>query len=444
MKDYEANSLERTIYQVVDLNRGVRHVLETNFSKVWVEGEASNVKTPVSGHVYFTLKDEAAQIRCVCFRSTVSRLDSAIEDGVQLLVYAKVTVYEARGDCQLQILDVQLAGAGALQRAFLALKDKLQKRGWFDPENKLPIPTFPQRVGVITSSTGAALRDVLRVLQRRFPAIHVIIYPSLVQGADAAKQLVSAVEIANDRNECDVLLLVRGGGSIEDLWSFNDENLAAAIYNSELPIISGVGHQIDFTIADFVADQRAATPSAAAEMVSPDRVELLAELMSHGSRMQHAMRISLQSAQLQLEKLNKRLVHPGDRINSYQVRAQQLYERLEAVMRIRLESARRRLLMIYTRISALDLNNMLTIKSNLLQQSAWQCQRYMDAKLRKVQHEFSHSVKALELLNPLEVLSRGYALVEKDGVVVSNASEVKTGDSLQIKFAKDLLKVVVQ
>lgn len=435
---------ERSVYQVADLNRSVKHVLETNLSNIWVEGEASNVVVPYSGHVYFTLKDENAQVRCVCFRGQVARLGVEIEDGAQLLVNARVTMYEARGDYQLLITAAEHAGVGALQRAFVALKKKLQNLGWFDEKYKQPIPTMPKTVGVITSATGAAVRDVLRVLYRRFPAINVIIYPSMVQGTTAPAQLIRALDIANERDECDVLLLVRGGGSIEDLWAFNDAELAEAIFHSRIPIVSGVGHEIDFTISDFVADMRAATPSAAAECVSPDQVELFANLMTLQAHMQKIIEMRLHKMQLQLEKTVQRLVHPGERIKAYQIKAAKLQARLISVTLAKLNKNKYQMVATSARLQALDLTAMLRVYRNALQQSLYKCRSLVAMKMKESQNNFAQVVKALELLNPLAVLVRGYAIVQSNGKVVKSSSDVKIGDDLTIRVAEGELHAVVK
>ena len=440
----QQKSQGRTIYQVIDLNQSVRHILESNFNKVWVEGEASNVKVPASGHVYFTLKDDHAQIRCVCFRQTASQLDHAIEDGTQLLVHARVSVYEARGDYQLMVLDAQLAGAGALQRAFLALKEKLQKLGWFDMERKRSLPSMPSCVGVVTSTTGAAIRDVLRVLNRRFPAIRVIIYPSLVQGAKAAEQLLSAVRHANERAECDVLLLVRGGGSLEDLWAFNDEALAEAIVHSDMPVVTGIGHQVDFSIADFVADWRAATPSAAAECVSPEQHELWSEFSMLANRLQQLTISHLRKMQLGLEHLSKRLVHPGERIHAYQMLAAQLHERLEHATQLRLQILTRRILTLTSRLSAIHLTSLVEQFQQRLQRLLWQLQHVLKVNVQQKQQRCAQLTKALALLNPLSILTRGYALVQCGEQVITDASQLKPGDVLRIRLAKGEVEVEVR
>ena len=263
--------LERDIFSVSRLVRETRSVLESSFPLLWIEGEISNFSRPASGHMYFSLKDEAAQVRCAMFRGKNIHLRFKPENGMHVLVRVRPTLYETRGDFQLLIEHMEEAGLGALQRAFEELKTRLGKEGLFDTRSKQSIPVLPKQIGVITSPTGAAIRDILSVLKRRFPAIPVLIYPTAVQGENAATEIASMIKLADQRKECDVLVLARGGGSIEDLWAFNEEVVARAIHACETPLIAAIGHEVDFTIADFVADQRAPTPSAAAELITPDQ-----------------------------------------------------------------------------------------------------------------------------------------------------------------------------
>lgn len=271
---------ERRIHSVTDLNRAARLLLESGLTSLWVEGELSNFARPSSGHWYFSLKDAQAQVRCAMFRQRNQLVGFVPREGVQVLVRARVTLYEPRGDYQLQVEHLEEAGLGALQRAFDELKKRLAAEGLFAAEGKRPLPYAPQRIGVITSPTGAALRDILHILARRFPAAEVIVYPVPVQGEAAPAAIVRALQLANLRAECQVLIIARGGGSLEDLRAFNDERVARAIAASELPIVSGVGHETDFTIADFAADARAPTPSGAAQLVSPDQQEWRARVVS--------------------------------------------------------------------------------------------------------------------------------------------------------------------
>ena len=280
--------LEKTIFSISELNNLVRFSLEEQFSKIWIEGEVSNLVTPASGHSYFSLKDSQAQLRCAFFSSYSRSLSFKLENGMHVIAYGKISLYEARGDYQFIVETMEEAGDGKLQRAFELLKQKLSKAGLFNPDRKRPLPTLPKQIGIITSPSGAAIQDVLKLLKERFPLMPVIIYPSLVQGSAASENMIKMLKIANERQECDILILTRGGGSLEDLWAFNDEALAYAIFESHIPVVSAVGHEIDFTIADFVADLRAPTPSAAAELVVKNKTDLQNHLLNQLGRLRQS------------------------------------------------------------------------------------------------------------------------------------------------------------
>ena len=301
MNGYDPKTTQ--VISVSDLNRTTRQLLEEAYGSIWIQGELSNVAKPRSGHVYFSLKDEFSQVRCALFKNK-SGLTFDPCDGLQVVAKATVSLYEPRGDYQLIISQLILGGEGALQRAFELLKNKLDKAGLFDLKNKKPIPKFPQKIAVITSPTSAAIRDILTVLNRRYPIAEVCIYPTLVQGADAARNIIQALELANKHFYCDVIILARGGGSLEDLWPFNEEGVAKAIAQSVIPIISGIGHEPDVTIADFVADLRAATPTAAAEHAVPNIVDIQCTTQS---RFLHRHKLSKHSYEKQLI-VNKQLV----------------------------------------------------------------------------------------------------------------------------------------
>ena len=390
------------IFTIAEFTRMVRSLLETHFSTVWIEGEISNFVCPRSGHWYFSLKDETAQISCAMFQSCNQRIKFQPEDGMHVLVRAKTTLYEARGDFQLVVSHIEEMGIGALQRAFEQLKQKLEKAGLFDEKHKKPIPAFPHCVGVITSSTGAAIRDILHVFKRRFPALPIIIYPTLVQGDLAAQQIVKAIEIANDRNECDVLLLSRGGGSLEDLWPFNEEIVAHAIFNSRIPVVSGIGHEIDFTIADFVADLRAPTPSAAAEMISPNQIEILDQLEKHQHYLVRALTQRLEQLKLSFAGLKKRLTqcHPIVQIEQQTQRCDQLEQRLVRAQKNQFE-------------------------------------RY--------QHRLQLLSRALNAVNPLATLDRGFAIVtHQSNKVITDEKQVQAGEIITTQLAKGKIKSVVE
>lgn len=376
---------EAMVYSISMLNHAAHHLVNQHFGFIHVTGEISNLSRPSSGHVYFSLKDDQAQIRCALFRFQHKEIGFALEQGQQVIVQAQVSIYEARGDFQLIVNSVQLAGTGKLQLAFEKLKQKLEKIGFFDEKNKKPLPSFPLQIGVITSPTAAALRDILKVLRKRFADIPVVIYPTAVQGDAAAAQIVSAISLANQRSECDVLIVARGGGSLEDLWPFNEEIVAQAIFDSQIPIVTGIGHQTDFTIADFVADYRAPTPSAAAETVSPDSLDYLDQLSHYFVRLSQSMISQLKSHQTHLFHLQKRLQHPGEKLQQQAQQLDQLENRLHHSMQL-----------------------------------------YLDKNREKI----AHYAQMLSTLNPLSILQRGYSVTrhKATNTVITSAKELKKGD----------------
>jgi exodeoxyribonuclease VII large subunit len=321
------------VLSVSQLLRSVREVLERRFPLQWISGEVSNLRPAASGHLYFTLKDETAQVDCVMFKGRAAHLDWDLADGQRVEARALVTLYEPRGRFQLNVEAMRRAGLGPLFERFLKLKAKLEKEGLFDQDAKRPVPEYPRRIGVVTSLAAAALRDVLTTLRRRNPAIPVIVYPAPVQGEGAAAKLVQALAAANRRAECDVLLLVRGGGSIEDLWQFNEEIVARAIRASGIPVVAGIGHETDFTIADFAADERAPTPTAAAELVSPPREALLARVAENGLRISRETLRRIEYAMQTVDALARRLVHPAERLRTSRQNLVHLAARLSAAMK---------------------------------------------------------------------------------------------------------------
>ena len=325
-------TLERDIYTVSRLNREVRSVLEGSFPLLWIEAEISNFSCPASGHWYFSLKDEANQVRGAMFRNRNRLLRFRPENGMQVLVRARVGLYEARGEFQIIVEHMEEAGDGALRRAFEQLKQRLHIEGLFDPRHKKALPTHPQTIGVITSATGAAIRDILSTLARRFPSLPVIVYPVAVQGQSAATEIREMLQLAEQRNECDVLILARGGGSLEDLWAFNDEQLARSIHQITIPIVTGIGHEIDFTIADFVADHRAPTPTAAAELVSPDQYALQTHLQQLEAQLTSRLSGKLQSYQQHLVWLQKRLPHPARKLQDIAQRLDEAEQRMQRAL----------------------------------------------------------------------------------------------------------------
>jgi exodeoxyribonuclease VII large subunit len=392
---------ERDIYTVARLNGEARRLLEEGLSALWVEGEISNFAAPASGHWYFTLKDRDAQIRCAMFRSANSRVGFRPKDGQQLVLRGRVSLYEPRGDYQLIAELMEDAGEGALRREFERLKAKLATEGLFDAALKRPLPSMPKRIAVVTSPTGAAIQDILHILARRFPPAAVLVIPTPVQGAAATDSIVAALDTASRRGDCEVIILARGGGSIEDLWCFNDERVARAIRRSAVPVVSGVGHEIDFTIADFAADVRAPTPSGAAELVVPDRRTLLAQLGGVDARLRQLAAQRLARAAERFESLMQRLqrAHPGSRL-------QQQVQRLDELdMRMR---------------------------------RAW------DKNLTRAEQRLRLALRGLDAMSPLATLDRGYAIVTgPDGRALLDAAEVKPGDTIEARLKRGSVQAQV-
>jgi len=434
---------DRDIFTVSRLNRTVGHLLEGSFPLLWVEGELSNLARPSSGHWYFSLKDADAQVRCAMFRGRNQRLNFTPEDGMQLLVRAKVGLYEARGEFQMIVEHMEEAGDGALRRAFEALKQRLAAEGLFDDEQKLPVPSLPKRIGVITSPTGAAVRDIVSVLQRRFPAIPVIIYPVPVQGEGAAAKIAAMIETAEQRNECDVLLLARGGGSLEDLWAFNEEVVARAIHACTLPIVSGIGHEIDFTIADFVADQRAPTPSAAAELVSPDQEEWMADLQAYNAHFKMLMENRLSEQSQQLVWLGKRLQqqHPGTQLRQRAQRVDDLEQRFRLALRGQLRETRAGIAELRARLHRHIPEHRVAQLQTRFKTLRQRMQTAMSHKVDNRRQLLAATSRALDAISPLATLHRGYAIVSgiPGGEVLRGTKGVHPGDQVQARLANGKL-----
>jgi exodeoxyribonuclease VII large subunit len=438
---------ERKVYTISQLNSEVRLLLERGLSVVWVEGELSNLSQPSSGHWYFSLKDRAAQIRCAMFRQRNIAAGFAPRAGQHVLARGRVSVYEARGDYQLIVEHLEEAGIGALRREFEKLKVKLATEGLFALESKRSLPPFPQRIAVVTSPTGAALRDILHVLARRFAPTAVLIYPTAVQGAAAAPGIVAALELASDRAECDVLILARGGGSLEDLWAFNDERVARAIRACAIPVVTGIGHEIDFTIADFAADARAPTPSAAAESVVPDRQTWLAALAHSAERLGAAVRREVRGAVTRLHAARQRLAlaHPGVRLAQQQQRVDDLERRLAGALRSELHGARGRVADIFARLvrhSPDRLVRDLRVRHELL---AERLRHALQECVARAQHRLRLAQRTLDTVSPLATLARGFAIVTRpaDGTLVGDAAQVNVGDDIEARLDRGRLRARV-
>ncbi|MDU5471780.1 MULTISPECIES: exodeoxyribonuclease VII large subunit [unclassified Pantoea] len=425
------------VFTVSRLNTTVRQLLEQEMGSVWLSAEISNFSQPASGHWYFTLKDDGAQVRCAMFRNSNRRVTFRPQHGQQILVRATITLYEPRGDYQLIIESMHPAGEGALQQQFELLKAKLASEGLFDQQHKQPLPEPAKQVGVITSATGAALHDVLRVLHRRDPSLPVIIYPTPVQGADAPAAIVRAIELANQRAECDVLIVGRGGGSLEDLWSFNEERVARAIFASRIPVVSAVGHETDITIADFVADLRAPTPSAAAEIVSRNQTELLRQLLSQQQRLEMAMDYYLAQQQRRFSRLDHRLQqqHPQLRLARQQTALFRLQQRLNEAMENRLRQSLRQQDRLSQRLAAHQPQPRLFQAQRQLEQMRYRLQQSMEKMLNRDRQRFATLAAQLEGVSPLATLARGFSVTtDSAGQVVKKTAQLQSGDTLRTRL----------
>jgi exodeoxyribonuclease VII large subunit len=393
--------MNRDVYSVTRLNREVRVLMESALPAIWVEGELSNLSQPSSGHWYFTLKDAGAQIRCAMFRARNAQLGFAPKAGMLVQARGRVGLYEPRGDYQLIVEQLEEAGEGALKREFERLKERLLAEGLFAQERKRALPRLPRRVGIVTSATGAALRDLLHILLRRFPPAAVLIYPAPVQGAAAILALVEAIDLASERAEVDVLIVARGGGSLEDLWAFNDERVARSIHAASMPVVTGIGHETDFTIADFVADLRAPTPSGAAQLVVPDRLALLDTFASLAGRLQLALRRQLAHGEQRYLNLLRRLqvAHVGTRLTQQSQRLDELEQRM---------------------------------------QLAWR------ARLAALGHRLALAQRGLDAVSPLATLARGFAIVtDAQGAVVTAATQLRAGATIGARLASGQIEATV-
>ncbi|MES1981983.1 MAG: exodeoxyribonuclease VII large subunit [Pseudomonadota bacterium] len=433
VSDFFTNGKSR-VYTVREINSTAKALLENGLPLLWVRGEISNFVGAASGHWYFSLKDEQAQIRCVMFRQKSQYLDWQPKNGMKVEVLALATLYEARGDFQLTLEQMRPAGAGELYEAFERLKRKLEGEGIFDAARKRSLPLLPAQIGIVTSRNAAALRDVLTTLARRMPSIPVVLYPVPVQGEEAAGKIAEAIRTANERAECDVLLVCRGGGSIEDLWAFNEEVVARAISASAIPVVSGVGHETDFTIADFAADHRAATPTAAAQMVVPERMELLQRLRQQAQRLARARQRQAERVMQQLDFLQHRLVHPAQRLLQQAQSLVRLGQRLQVAAAHNMQHQHWRWLSLGQRLRTVRPD-----MTQLDQRHAEQGRRLLAAMRHNLQRH-THRLDSLQQhllhLDPNQVLARGYSVVRKKGKVVVDSSGLAIGTHIEITFAR--------
>lgn len=433
----------RDIYSVTRLNQEVRDCLEANFITLWVEGEISNLARPSSGHMYFSLKDKQAQVRCALFRNRARFIPKQIENGKQVLVRAAIGIFESRGDYQLIVEELEEAGVGALRRDFELLKQRLAKEGLFAEQKKRPVPQFASRIGVITSPSGAAIRDILHVLKRRFPATSVLIYSVPVQGPTAAHKIAQMITLAGKRKECDVLLLARGGGSIEDLWSFNEEIVARAISLCELPIVTGIGHEIDFTIADFTADQRAPTPSAAAELLSPQHEKVQEKLAQNQRYLYRLLRNMLIQHRQKLHALHKSLFqhHPKQRLTQQSQRLDDLEMRLKSRQSNMILQKSMPLNALLLRLNKITPKHYLQTCRNNSRDLWRRLYAGTDKIINGKRQHLMLLVKTLETTSPLATLARGYAIVTRcaDEKLIDDIKQVNIGEQIQTQLLSGAL-----
>jgi len=424
------------ILTVSELTQKIRLQLESSFDSVWVEGEISNLRSPSSGHLYFTLKDENSQIKTVVFRSHIRFLRFEIKDGLQVISRGRVSVYEPRGDYQLIIDYIEPKGVGALQLAYEQLKERLKSEGLFDDSHKKPLPLLPRKIGLITSPSGAAVRDMINIILRRFSNTGILIFPVRVQGEGASSEIAHAIEELNKISDVDVMIVGRGGGSLEDLWAFNEEIVARAIYHSEIPVISAVGHEIDFTISDFVADLRAPTPSAAAELVVPNKSELISSLKHWMGRLENLVCQFLESNRNKLDFLEKRLSDPRRRIDDFRLRVDDIFNRLSIytsnLLRRKAEQFERRKDALISRSPKGRIGELKNLVSQLNREMDVHIRHYLGNR----RHRFERSLEGLDRLSPLNVLRRGYSITRAlpKYNILKDVKGLKVGDRINVKL----------
>lgn len=427
----------RTILTVAELNAEVNQLLTQGFPLLWVEGEISNLVRPASGHLYFSLKDNKSQIRSAMFRNRNMKLSIKPENGMKVLVRGRVGLYEPRGEFQLIAEHMEDAGVGQLQRQFEALKQKLSQAGLFDEAHKKELPEYPKRIAIITSPSGAAIRDILHVLERRSPHTPVLIYPVSVQGEKAKLEIETAIRKANSDKKCDVIILARGGGSIEDLWAFNEENVAGAIYHSEIPIISGIGHEIDFTIADFVADLRAPTPSAAAELITADSAQLLTDVMQTELWLQQTIKQNMKQRVQALDWLTRRLKlqKPSLRIEQQLQRVDELENRLHSHMQNKINDKQRQLVYLRNHLVTLQPDQLIQQKKQTLSSLTNTLTQSIKALIEQKKGGLQLNMAILDSTSPLKTLDRGYAIVKNSGSnkIITSINQMR--DNMQISVA---------
>ncbi len=434
------------VYSVSGLTRDIRAILEAAFDSVWVEGEISNFRTVASGHSYFVLKDEKSQIRCALFKGYLAGIKFQPEDGDQVLMFGRISVYDARGEYQIIAESLEPRGLGALQKAFEQLKEKLDKEGLFDEDKKKPLPEFPWKVGVVTSSTGAAVRDILNIIRRRNPKVSVLLCPAKVQGEGAAEEIARGIEELNQRKDIEVIIVGRGGGSLEDLWAFNEEVVARAIFASHIPVVSAVGHEIDFTIADFVADLRAPTPSAAAELTVPLLQDTVREIRSLNEALITTLQKKLEYYSDLLKRLmDRRFFHQPKEIFNLQIqRLDDLHVRLLRGLEQSLVSHQQRLQdKIHLLFQASPEKHIQHMKENRMMLEK-RMLHIIQSQVRFNKERFEGILKNLNAINPLAILERGYSICSKDEESLKNTEGVNPGDNVKIRLSRGGLDCTVK
>ncbi len=428
---------EKHIYKVSELTRAIKAILEESpLSDIWVEGEVSDLSRPFSGHIYFKLKDENSQIDCVIYRGIAESLKFMPENGISIILWGKISVYEPKGNYQIVVYRIEPLGIGALQLAFEQLKQRLYAEGLFDQEHKKPIPFLPRKIGVITSATGAAIRDILTITRRRFHNVNILIYPVSVQGEGSANEIAQAIDYMNKLDDIDVLIIGRGGGSIEDLWSFNEEIVARSIYMSRIPVISAVGHEIDWTISDLVADLRAPTPSAAAEMVVPNKADLVRELEMRQNRLYLGIKNKIGQEQNLLETYDRRMKSADVRniIRLYQQNIDFFLQRAHDIIVKRIEQTRRYILEYQSKFLYAGIPMMASNAQNHVNNMKQKLVDLIHQIIEKNREDFNIFVAKLDTLSPLSVLKRGYSFCRKsvDNKMIKSVSDVSVGDDVSI------------
>jgi exodeoxyribonuclease VII large subunit len=438
---------EKRVWTVSELTAKIRDLLAKNFTNISVQGEISNCREAQSGHIYFTLKDDRSQVRCVFFKQQQRGIKFRPEDGLQMTVRGSISVYEARGEYQIYVESLEPIGLGALQLAFEQLKKRLEAEGLFDPARKKPLPLLPSRIGIITSPRGAAVRDLVRILTRRFPNVHLTVYPVRVQGQEAAGEIVKALKYFNAKKIVDVLILARGGGSLEDLWAFNEEPVARAIAASEIPVISGIGHETDFTIADFVADVRASTPSAAAELVVQTRREFDKHIAELRETLAGLIRYRLLELSRRVHELSARrgFRRPLDLLRQQRQRADEMTSRLALGLRARLEQSRKRFTAAHLRIVKFDFRVKISAFRLRLEKRAADLGVRIERQLRARHERVEKLFLQLNERSPLKVLERGYAIAtDAHGIVLRDAAQVAIGDTVSLQLHRGKLSTEVK